>query len=185
MHVVGEDGAFRFESVAEGDYVVIAQHEGYAMGSSGLITLQAGQHAENIVITLGSGGGLEGHVYIDGKLAPNALVIILGPGGTKTTNTDESGYYFFDGLTSGTYQMVASPVGSTSGGIDDVNMSGLFETRGVPVEVKEGQTTRFDFGRMGGIRIEGRCNPSPPLAVLPYCDHPQAVPLPLDGCQYG
>ncbi|HOV33748.1 MAG TPA: carboxypeptidase regulatory-like domain-containing protein, partial [Candidatus Hydrogenedens sp.] len=66
MQVVGEDGVFRFESVAEGDYVIIAQHEGYAMGSSGPITLQAGQHLENITITMGSGGGLEGHVYIDG-----------------------------------------------------------------------------------------------------------------------
>lgn len=177
MQIVGEDGAFRFESVAEGDYVVIAQHEGYAMGSSGLITLQAGQHLENINITMGSGGGLEGHVYIDGNIAPNALVVILGPGGTKTTNTDESGYYFFDGLTSGTYQMVAVPVGSTPSDVSDINMSGLFESRGVPVEVKEGQTTRFDFGRMGGIRIEGHCNPSPPVGGVALLRPPTGRPF--------
>lgn len=175
MQVVGEDGMFRFESISEGNYVVIAQHEGYAMANSGLIALSAGQRMENITITLGSGGGLEGHVYIDGQLAPNALVIILGPGGTKTTNTDENGYYYFDGLTSGVYQLVASPVGS--GDVDDINMSGLFATRGVPVEVKEGQTTRFDFGKMGGVRIEGQCNPSPPIGGIALLRPPTGRPF--------
>ncbi|HOK09961.1 MAG TPA: carboxypeptidase regulatory-like domain-containing protein [Candidatus Hydrogenedens sp.] len=164
---VGDDGAFRFEAVAEGNYVVVAQHEGYAMANSGLISLNPGQRMENITITLSSGGGLEGHIYIDGKLAGNAMVIILGPGGLKTTNADESGYYSFEGLSSGVYQLVASPVGASDvNEVEDINMSGLFETRGVPVEVKEGQTTRFDFGRMGGTRIEGRCNPAPPIGGI-------------------
>jgi len=175
MQIVGEDGTFRFESVAEGNYVVIAQHEGYAMSNSGLLTLSAGQRLENVSITLSSGGGLEGHVYIDGQLAPNALVIILGPGGTKTTNTDANGYYYFDGLSGGIYQLVASPVGSAD--VDDINMSGLFETRGVPVEVKEGQTTRFDFGKMGGIKIEGRCNPSPPIGGIALLRPPTGRPF--------
>ncbi|HOV33464.1 MAG TPA: hypothetical protein PLX23_08890, partial [Candidatus Hydrogenedens sp.] len=105
------------------------------------------------------------------------LVIILGPGGTKTTNTDESGYYFFDGLTSGIYQMVAVPVGSTPTDVDNINMSGLFESRGVPVEVKEGQTTRFDFGRMGGIRIEGHSNPSPPIGGVALLRPPTGRPF--------
>ncbi len=181
MQIVGEDGMFRFESVSEGNYVVIAQHEGYAMGNSGLISLSAGQRMENVTITLGSGGGLEGHVYINGQLAPNALVVILGPGGTKTTNTDANGYYYFDGLTGGVYQLVASPVGSGNTGdtvdTEDINMSGLFETKGVPVEVKEGQTTRFDFGKMGGVRIEGRCNPSPPIGGIALLRPPSGRPF--------
>ncbi len=176
MQVVGEDGLFRFENIPEGNYVVIAQHEGYAMGNSGPLSLSAVQRMENITITLGSGGGIEGHIYIDGQLAPNALVIILGPGGTKTTNADANGYYYFDGLSTGVYQLVASPVGSDID-MDNINMSGLFETRGVPVEVKEGQVTRFDFGRMGGIRIEGRCNPSPPIGGIALLRPPSGRPF--------
>ncbi len=175
MQVIGEDGMFRFEAIAEGNYVVIAQHEGYAMANSGVISLSAGQRIENINITLGTGGGIEGNIYIDGQLAPNALVIILGPGGTKTTNADANGYYYFEGLTSGVYQLVASPVGS--GDVDDINMSGLFATRGVPVEVKEGQTTRFDFGKMGGVRIEGQCNPSPPIGGIALLRPPTGRPF--------
>ncbi|MCX8064535.1 MAG: carboxypeptidase regulatory-like domain-containing protein [Candidatus Hydrogenedentes bacterium] len=171
--VVGEDGLFRFETLPEGNYVVIAQHEGYSTGNSGLITLSSGQKIENISIILGTGGILEGHIYLDGKLAPNALVIILGPGGIKTTNADQNGFYQFDGLSTGVYQLVASPVGSDPNSMD---FAGLFQTRGVPVEVKEGQVTRFDFGRMGGVRIEGVCNPSPPMGGVALLRPPTGRP---------
>lgn len=171
--VVAEDGLFRFETLPEGSYVVIAQHEGYSTGNSGLITLSSGQKIENINIVLGTGGILEGHIYLDGKLAPHALVVILGPGGIKTTNADENGFYQFDGLSSGVYQLVASPVGTDP---DNMDLAGLFQTRGVPVEVKEGVVTRFDFGRMGGVRIEGVCNPAPPIGGIALLRPPTGRP---------
>lgn len=174
VQVIGEDGLFRFETLPEGNYVVIAQHDNYSPGNSGLISLAAGQRIENITITLGTGGVLEGHIYLDGKLAPNALVVILGPGGIKTTNADENGFYQFDGLSSGVYQLVASPVGSDPNNMD---LQGLFQTRGVPVEVKEGQVTRYDFGRMGGIRIEGMCNPPPPIGGIALLRPPTGRPF--------
>lgn len=151
---VGEDGVFSFTSLAEGVYNAVAQHASYASADSGPLELAAQGHVQGITLRLGTGGAIEGRVYINGAIAANAMVMIAGQGTTKTTTTDQNGHYYVDGLATGTYQLVVAPVGSG-------DISGLFDTRGVSVDVMEGRTTRYDFGATGGVTIEGRCTPGP------------------------
>lgn len=151
---VGSDGAFLFEKLAAGSYVVIAEHESYATGHSELIFLDEGQEVDNIEVRLGTGGALEGYVYREGSPSSGAMVALLGMGVTETASTDENGYYYVDGLATGTYQAMV-----TAANLAD--LGGIYDTQGVPIDVEEGRTTRHDFGTGEGIAIEGMCLPGP------------------------
>ncbi len=151
---VGADGAFQFTMLPEGTYMLLARHPSYAPASAGPVELQVGEHVQDITIDLGAGGALEGYVYQQGRPVAGAMVIVLVGGQPFTTNVDSEGYYYIDGLSAGTHQAIFS----TSGAGD---FMGLFNTRGVLVEIEEGQVTRQDFGTGDGTRIEGFCSPSP------------------------
>lgn len=169
---VGEDGAFSFSNLPAGVYNVIARHESYANADSGPLELAEEGRVRGIVLRLGSGGAVEGRVFINGIAQASAVVMVVGQGTTKTTNTDQNGHYYVDGLATGTYQMVVSPVGAG-------DLSGVFDTRGAPVDIVEGRTTRYDFGAAGGVRIEGRCMPGPQMGGVVVLHQPSPQPVAL------
>ncbi len=151
---VGSDGIYSFESLPTGSYSVVARHTSYAAADSGLLELEAGGQLTGIDLRLGTGGALEGYVYQHGNASAGAVVMVTGQGTTQTATADNSGYYYVDGLSSGMYQAVVAPVGSG-------DLTAVYSTRGAPVEITEGRTTRYDFGTGDGITIEGRCMPGP------------------------
>lgn len=154
MQRLGEDGAFLFESLPAGSYVIIAQHPNYPNAQSEMIFLEEGGKQENIRVHFGSGGALEGYVYRNGQAVPGAVVLVVGNGNTEHTNADESGYYYLDGLASGVYQAMVTDIGSG-------DLTSVYDARGVQVVVEEGRATRYDFGTGAGGRIEGICMPGP------------------------
>jgi len=154
---VGSDGAFSFENLPAGTYSAIARHPSYASADSGPLELAEQGNIANVELRMGVGGALEGYVYVANRATAGVVVMVLGQGTTKTVATDQNGHYYIDGLATGTYQAMITAVGSG-------DLSGIFETRGVPVEIMDGRTTRYDFGRGTGTRIEGRCMPGPQLA---------------------
>jgi len=151
---VGDDGAFTFESLPAGDYVIIAQHPNYPNAQSEMIFLAEGGKEQNARVRFGSGGALEGYVYRDGQPVPDAVVLVVGNGVTEHTNADNTGYYYLDGLASGVYQAMVTDVSSG-------DLTSVYDARGVQVTVEEGRATRYDFGTGAGGRIEGRCMPGP------------------------
>ena len=151
---VGADGYFEFTMLPSGTYMVMAQHRNYAPASDGPIYLETGETIRNIEILLGAGGALEGYVYRDGRPVTGAMVIVLAAGRPYTTTTESDGYYYLDGLSSGSHQAIFS----TS---DASDIMGLFNTQGAIVEIEDGRVTRHDFGTGEGTRIEGICSPSP------------------------
>ncbi len=154
MQRLGEDGAFLFESLPPGEYVIIAQHPTYPNAQSEMIYLGEGGKEENVRVRFGAGGALEGYVYRDGQAVPDAVVLVVGNGITEHTNTDSSGYYYLDGLASGVYQAMVTEIASG-------DLTSVYDARGVQVAVEEGQATRYDFGTGAGGRIEGNCMPGP------------------------
>lgn len=151
---VGEDGTFSFDSLPEGQYVVIAQHPSFPTAQSELIVLTAAGRQENVRIRFGSGGGIEGYVYSDGQAVPGAMLLVVGNGVTQNATADESGYYYLDGLSSGVYQAMVTDIASG-------DLSSIYDARGVQLTVEEGVVTRYDFGTQEGARIEGQCVPGP------------------------
>ncbi|HQN01419.1 MAG TPA: carboxypeptidase regulatory-like domain-containing protein, partial [Candidatus Hydrogenedentes bacterium] len=154
MQRLGDDGAFLFESLPPGQYVIIAQHPSYPNAQSEMIFLEEGGKEENVRIHFGSGGALEGYVYSNGQAVPDAVVLVVGNGITEHTNADNEGYYYLDGLASGVYQAMVTDIASG-------DLTSVYDARGVQVVVEEGQATRYDFGTGAGGRIEGTCMPGP------------------------
>lgn len=174
---VGDDGAFSFENLPEGVFVVIARHPRYAASSSDVIDLPQGGRQENIRIRLGFGGSLEGYVLRDGQPSPGAVVVVVGGGGTtQNTTTDQQGYYHMDGLSTGVYQAMVTELSSG-------DLNSVYGARGLQVSIEEGQTTRCDFGSRAGSRIEGRCLPGPGnmLGGRVVLQMPGFIPGPLGG----
>ncbi len=166
---VGADGEFSFEKLPEGTYNAIAQHPSYARGESGLIDLREGGQVTGVEVRLGTGGAVEGYVHRDGRAVAEATVVVLADGIPSTTTTNGEGYYFVDGLPTGTHQVT----------LIGADLASLADTQGAFVEVEEGMATRHDFGDSTGITIEGRCEPPPELAGFVFLRPPGSrVPRP-------
>jgi hypothetical protein len=159
---VGEDGVFYFDRLPEGLYTIIVQHDLYPQAQSQLIDLQEEEDETGVEVTLGSGGGIEGYVYRDGRPVPDATVVIISTANTENVTTDSSGYYIADELTPGTYQvMVTSLTQDSEIGLGI--LSAIYDRPSASVEVEEGQMTRHDFGTGEGTTIQGRVSPRPGL----------------------
>lgn len=160
--IVGQDGAFTFENLPEGQYLIVARHTGYANGQSELIQLAAQGNEDGVEVRLGAGGAIEGYVRRRGQLVANALIVVVGEGGTKSTSTNNEGFYRVENLATGTYQVTMTPVGAG-------DLSAINEIQSASVEVSEGTTTQHNFGDGTGATIDGVCDPPPPggLIALP------------------
>lgn len=151
---VGGDGAFSFDSLPAGEFVIVAQHPGYPTAQSELIVLGEADRQDNVRVRFGAGGAVEGYVYSEGQAVPGAVILVVGNGVTQNATTDESGYYYLDGLSSGVYQAMVTDISSG-------DLSSIYDARGVQLTVEEGVATRYDFGTQDGARIEGQCVPGP------------------------
>ena len=171
---VDTDGAFSFTNLPAGQYNVIAQHANYALAESGMLVLEEQGTLENIRITLGSGGVIEGYVYRDGRPVSGAMVAAMGSASMDNDTTDARGFYSITGLAEGSYQLTMTT--ALSG-----DLSGMYDTPSVQVDVQEGMTTRYDFGQSTGVRIEGQCIPGPAsmLGGRAVLRSPGLPPVPL------
>jgi hypothetical protein len=157
---VGDDGAFKFDRLAGGTYRVIAQLEGYAEGNSGPVELRDGQSKGGVEVVLGSGGGLQGNVVIDGEVAPGAIVTVTGAGFNRVVRADRNGQYVFENLPPGEYLAAAiSP--------DQVTAGRYLPSHG-RVVIQDGRVTYYNFGDPQGATVEGLCTPPPPLGRMGF-----------------
>lgn len=175
---VGEDGAFAFEQLPEGQYFVMAQHERYATGRSEAIFLPENGEESNVVVLLSFGGAIEGAFTMHGRAMAGAVITAIGEGEPQVTETDQNGFFRIEGLAPGNYVVTAAPLG---GG----NLAGLLDMRMERVTVEDGATATVTF-EGGGATIEGYCTPPPPAAPFgaggfAALRFPGPGPVPLGG----
>jgi len=158
---VGDDGYFEFQNLSAGTYYANASNPLYANGTSETVSLGEGQTIDNLKITLGSGGWIEGRVYRSGKpqVGVTVTAVSVDSGSTGTATTDANGSYKIDSLGPGQYTVTWIPAGA--GQITDLsNIAALSAT------VKDDEGTQLDFG-LNGVMLVGMVTPTPPLFLLP------------------
>lgn len=175
---VGADGAFVFENLPEGTYIVVARHERYTTARSESLVLEDLGNLTGIEVRLTFGGSIDGYVAVNGRRIAGAIVTALGSGEPRVTETDENGYFRIDAVAPGSYGVTAVPFNTE-------DPSAALDMRMRQAEVQEGVTTTVNFEEEFGATIEGMCMPPPPsvggllpggFAALRY---PGTSPLPL------
>jgi len=158
---VSAGGSFEFDNLAAGTYNLIARHPRYAQAQSGPIELGEGQTVSNVLVTLGSGGSLQGYVAINGQMAPGAVVTLVGNNVSKMTSADRNAQYRIEEIPAGSY--MASAISVRDGGFAD-----MFAPLHARVEIFEGRTTTHNFGEETGATIVGICSPPPPFGTTGF-----------------
>lgn len=119
----GADGAFHFEAVAPGSYVITAEHAGFVSdrlnSKSQLISLSPGQSLTGIAVALAPQGTISGIVEDEnGTALPGSRVEALAPFTTfgqtslklfSNTNANAQGKFLLTGLPANSYYLVAEP----------------------------------------------------------------------------
>lgn len=109
------EGSFTIPNVTAGTYTVIASHEKFNQATVEGIELTKGA-TQDVTITMESGGTLFG-TYYDETDRPKGGVTIQAimtgfPPTIRSTNTDDSGNYEFNGLEAGVYSVKAAKGGA-------------------------------------------------------------------------
>ncbi len=142
------DGSFRFEGLGNGNWVVRGEYPGLAPAVVP-IAISENSSAEPVVLELGLGGAVEGHVLArDDRPVASARVELRRPFFQAHTFTDLSGYYRFDRIPPGHYQV----------GLERENPT---EIRSKPAEVVEGEVRVVDFRTGSALLLELRRSGEP------------------------
>lgn len=122
--ITDPSGAYTVEHLADGNYVIFVNAEGYAGDSVWHIHVESGQVVSGPNFALSaSGGGISGAVYAENGTTPlpGAIVMCVGEGlSVSTAMTDDLGSYELLPLKAGTYVVLASAVGYVPSQIADV-----------------------------------------------------------------
>ena len=110
----GDDGSYAFANVAEGEYVLSFEKNGYASVSDVTAAVKTGEKtiADDQILEMNT-GALYGKVYdASGNPAANATVTLRNSESVadeerRTTTADEKGNYTFDDVVAGTYTLSA------------------------------------------------------------------------------
>jgi hypothetical protein len=114
-------GKFTLERLSPGSNSLVASSDSFANSASVSVEVGSGEHVEGIVLTLRIGGRITGEVYDEkGNLAEGQQIMAQLPGRMlipRMATTDSNGFFEFDRLTPGTYQVMS--MGDAGGGGDD------------------------------------------------------------------
>jgi large repetitive protein len=107
-------GRFRFPDLAQGSYTLEISRAGKQQIEPMLIGVATGKGSEGLEIMIPNGEVIAGVVLgPDGSPFPGARVNLkadeMSDGGYTSIETDKNGHFQFDGVTSGTYRVKASP----------------------------------------------------------------------------
>lgn len=102
-------GSFRFDNIAIGDYNLVAKLTNYTTNTS---TVQIYSALVTPKIELVSLRNIFGYVYDDNNTVISEIPIKINQNNiTFSTSTNNSGYYYFGGLSEGTYEIIAEKEG--------------------------------------------------------------------------
>ena len=155
---VETDEEGRFEHIVRRDspmIAVIAKADGWALGETDFLELDADGGLDGVEVHLVRGGAIEGEVLAPPEREPRGQLVAIsrGDGEVLRARTDENGFYRFEGLTPGGWQVhhreekaeVALRVLQGAGPIE------------WDCQVFDGRTTRHDIdARRGTVEVAGR-----------------------------
>lgn len=103
----GDDGTFELQIARRGDYVLHAKVDGWARGTSDVLTLGPGAAAPAIELWLVSPGGIAGRLLVGKGESVEGHVVgaTSGDGHVEVDVTDAEGSYRFEGLAPGSWHL--------------------------------------------------------------------------------
>lgn len=117
----GPDGSFSFENVFIGGFNLTAIDAVTGMAASASGSIDSNGQAKTVDLTLHSWGSIEGHVYRNDGTTPVAGALVSV--GTKSVTADTNGYYRFDVLRLGSYNVRAYESATSGGGERSVTLT--------------------------------------------------------------
>ena len=158
------DGSFEITGAEPGSLRLQAFQREYAWGGSESFELVEGKTRDGVLVTMHSGGGIEGNVTDrHGRPLPQAIVAAFSPGafagssanagGLYEGETDAKGDYTIKHVTPGSYFVVVTR------GDAALNPLSFFGTLNFDlVSVPEDEVVRYDLvdSSAGGCRVHGR-----------------------------
>jgi protocatechuate 3,4-dioxygenase beta subunit len=155
------DGRFTLEGLEPGAVSLEVRASDHAPATQAGITAPSG----DVVVQIGVGGVVEGHVAKSDGSPVSGAQIVLGMGamggGGGMAKTDSSGDYRIERVKPGKYPIKL---------VDSQNLMSMFMPGSESVEVKDGQTIRHDFKKKGdsGRPFQGSASKDgKPLANAP------------------
>jgi hypothetical protein len=105
--ITAEDGSFQLDDVGLGEQTVEVKHPDFVPASV-TVTVREGIEAQ-VTIRLGLGGMIAGYVTANGEPSVGARIQLTDPEEIiRFTETDDSGYYEFRDLSTGTYELLVT-----------------------------------------------------------------------------
>ncbi len=148
----GADGVYTIDNVAPSAYTVTASATGYTSASTVVVVSAGVPVGADFVLAPSSGGSVFGFVYNDADEPMKGVKVgIVSSNYTNNTETDESGYYQFDGLAAGSYTLTYTKEGYKTQMLDarigDGEAKGLDTV--VMEEIVRGKITGFVYDIKG------------------------------------
>lgn len=158
------DGLFDIIKLEPGTYSLTVSAPDFAPKTIEDLTLAENDAITDLIIELSQGGSLVGTVRdLSGKPKVNMMIVAVGPGGQKMSQTDEQGNYAIANLKEGTY---------TAGAIEiSGDMMGMGASRSNMhfVQIENDKETRLDIVVGGPRKVYGKVTmngePQPGLIV--------------------
>ena len=139
------EGEFEIAGLAEGDHRFTARHPERAKASVKDVRIQNDSPADDILIEIESGGGIEGIVSgREDRPLGDALIVALSvsAGSFKSSSTDKNGEYRIEGLPAGQYIVFKSKIGERA---MNIGYDLLGNMRLKTVKVRKNAFTHFDI----------------------------------------
>lgn len=156
--VTGSDGRFEIGSVPDDMSTLYVWKEGYAVTEVPV--------EDSLVVTLRTGGVVEGMVQVEGPVIPARMTVVTLPvdfQGSAWTPVDDDGAYRHESLRPGRYRLMASLRDEAGNALGQYYLDEV-------VEVADGLTTKLDItvalgiGHIDGLTLE-REQPSGPYSL--------------------
>ena len=143
------EGFFTLWLRESGIFYLRAEADGFAVSEVGPIRIDHKVGKRNLEIVLTNGGAIEGYVEPPPNLSRAGIIVVIsrGDGFSWSTRTDENGFYRFENLTPGPWQVGFREKEINLGGGHTANSWRVESTPTIPWScvVEEGRTTRYDL----------------------------------------
>lgn len=153
-----EQGRYSLTLREGGRFVLRAWADGFAAAEIGPLAIDPEEGLEVADVHLTAGGSIEGYVSPSEGRSPTGTIVGVSRGDSyaQTARVGADGYYRFDHLTPGGWQ-VKECEEMLDGSGHSTRTWGLGPHARLPVScaVVEGQVARFDLGAGGGCAVEG------------------------------
>lgn len=155
----GADGRFRISDIKAGSFIVVATHDQWADSEPIDVILSAGSSRNDLTIQLRRAGAIQGVILDDaGRPEPGRSVTAMDLSSMRGVEqtSDANGEFRFEGLTPGTFQVVAHAELDDSSELTFAEQ--MTRQQFVNTSVSEGEVSEVVLGSPAGsrTRVHGR-----------------------------